>query len=501
MAADLLERLHGGGFLRDVDAALGRTVLRLFPDSDALVGAAAALAARAVADGHAALALDALPQRLAAFAPGRTPPSLPPPEAWRDALRASAAVAATDAPRADALLELDAADRVYLARYARYERELAADLAARATAPAIAVDADAAARLRARFLHDGEAADRQALAALLALRGRLAVITGGPGTGKTTTVTRLLALLAEVALRDGAALRMRLAAPTGKAAARLAEAVRAQRAKLALPAAVAAQIPEDAATVHRLLGAQPGRTRFRHDRARPLDADVVVVDEVSMVDLPLMAKLVAAVPPTARLILLGDPDQLAAVEAGDVLGAIADAADAGGYSAAVADLAERTLGASVPRAAQPSALADAAVALTHSHRFAAAGGIGRLAAAIRAGDADAALAALRAHDDARLLDVPARELQPRLLARALDGYAGLLEARSPGEALDAAQHFRVLTALRRGPAGSLALNHAIEAALKRRAGIAAASIWWPGRLVLIAENSYALGLYNGDLGV
>ncbi|MCE5233855.1 MAG: AAA family ATPase, partial [Xanthomonadaceae bacterium] len=384
MAAELLERLHAGGFLRDVDAALGRTVLRLHPDSDALVGAAAALAARAVADGHAALALEALPQRLAAFAPGRAPPALPPLEAWRAALRASAAVADAAAPREDALLTLDAADRVQLARYARYERELAADLAARAAATAAPVNADDVARLHALFPRGGGDADldRQALAALLALRGRLTVITGGPGTGKTTTVTRLLALLAHAAQRDGTPLRVRLAAPTGKAAARLAEAVRAQKATLALPAQIAAQIPEDAATVHRLLGARPGRTTFRHDRAHPLDADVVVVDEVSMVDLPLMAKLVAAVPAQARLILLGDPDQLAAVEAGDVLGAIADAADAGGYSPAVADLAERTLGARPPLAARPCALADAAVALTRSHRFATAGGIGRLAAAV-----------------------------------------------------------------------------------------------------------------------
>ena len=223
--------------------------------------------------------------------------------------------------------------------------------------------------------------------ALLALRGRLTLITGGPGTGKTTTVVRVLALLQHQAIAAGAPpLRLRLAAPTGKAAARLSESLESARQRLVglAPDEVLTHIPLTVSTVHRLLGSRPDSRHFRHHREAPLHADVVVVDEASMIDLEMMAALLDALPEHARLILLGDKDQLASVEAGAVLGQLCAHADAGGYRpdtlnwlAAAADGADLAPYAARPELAAPP-LADCTVMLRHSHRFDASSGIGHM---------------------------------------------------------------------------------------------------------------------------
>jgi exodeoxyribonuclease V alpha subunit len=283
----------------------------------------------------------------------------------------------------------------------------------------------------------------------------------------------MLTALAQVAQAQGEHLRIALAAPTGKAAARLGESLRTQLAELDLPEAIAAQVPRDAKTVHGLLGISPWRPQPRFDRATPLPFDVVVVDEVSMVDLPLMAKLVAAIPESARLILLGDPDQLSAVEAGSVLGALVEAANAG-------------------------ALGTCHVALTRSHRFGADSTLGALATSITHGDANAALKTLADAggvalvDDARLAG---------LIDSAAEAYRPVIDAPDPASALRAARGFRVLTALRHGASGCLALDRAIARRLQRTLGARADESWWHGRLVLVTANRPELGLFNGDTGV
>lgn len=455
---DHVAQLERSRHLRRADAALAGWIARAFPAASPEVALAAALAARAVGDGHSALPLDQAATWLAGLeGTDGQPPTLPASVAFRDAL----AHLPPGLP-----LVLDAQGRVYLRRYFEYERQLARALTRRAA------DRDFPPPAPLAQLPGVDPEQQHAMASARA--GRLTIVTGGPGTGKTFTVVHLLAaLLRDAAARGAAAPRIALAAPTGKAAARLAESVHRQLASLDLPADIAQAMPRDAATLHRLLGLSPWQPGARFDAATPLAADVVVVDEVSMVDLPLMAKLVAAVRTDARLILLGDPNQLAAVEPGKVLGAIVAAADAGH-------------------------LGDCHVALQRSHRFGPESALGRLAAAISARATDTALAVLAAGGDTSLAPP---EQRAALVADAITRYTHVAQADSPAAALAAARAFRVLTALRHGPAGCVALDRAIAAGLAQQLGYAVGAPAWRGRLVMVTANRTELGLFNGDTGV
>lgn len=382
------------------------------------------------------------------------------------------------------VLETDAdGARLYLARYHAHESAVAASLRERAAVLHAPADAGALHReLDALFGSVPE--DRQRLAALLAQFKPLTLVSGGPGTGKTTTVVKLLALLQAQAARAGQPpLRMLLAAPTGKAAQRLSESIRTAKQGLPLPAEVVATIPEAAQTLHRLLGAQGDTGRFRHDADNPLACDLLLVDEASMIDLGMMQALLAALPLAARLVLLGDRDQLASVEAGSVFG---DLCAASGMSAALrAQLVPFAV--AVPASAPDGVLADCRVELVHSYRFAADGGIGALARAARAGDAPAFLAALAAEGEAAR--VPAVALRAAVQA----GYApyrAAVAAGDPAAAFAAFAAFRVLCAHRQGAAGVEGLNALLDA-----------GGWYAGRPVIVRANDYALRLFNGDIGL
>ncbi|HEX7369265.1 MAG TPA: exodeoxyribonuclease V subunit alpha [Rhodanobacteraceae bacterium] len=457
-----LAALVESGRLRRVDAALGEWIARTFPDpGDAPL--AAALTARAVADGHSALALDAAQAWFNGIEGEGKPPPLPDVSTWRESLPSATAVQVHGDAVSDLRpLVLDAQGRIYLRRYFEYERQLATALMARMHA--------IAAKLPTLESSPGDTGPEQLRAIHVAQAHRFTLVTGGPGTGKTHGVVRMLAALASDANARGANLRITLAAPTGKAAARLAESVRVQ---LGTMGGAAATIPHDARTLHALLGLSPWRNGPLYNRATPLPFDVIVVDEVSMVDLPLMAKLVDATAPDARLILLGDPDQLSAVEAGNVLGALVEAARSG-------------------------PLADCHVALTHSHRFEADSGLAELARAIACGDADAALVACESASDIALVDT-AHTTQ--FIDAAAAAFHPLLDARDPAGALAAARDFRVLTALRHGPEGCIATDRAIAARLQRAVGVRADERWWRGRLILVTANRPGLQLFNGDTGV
>ena len=311
--------------------------------------------------------------------------------------------------------------------------------------------------------------DLQKFAAEKAVANRFTVITGGPGTGKTRTVTTILQLLfSQPGAED---LRIALAAPTGKAAARLTESIRSVREDL------------KATTVHRLLGYLPDSPYFRHAAEHPLPADVVIVDEASMVDLALMAKLVLAVPPAAQLILLGDRDQLASVEAGNVLADICAAAEA-----------------AVPN--EP--LHGSVVALTRNYRFAESGGIYRVSSAINAGDTDRTIGALRENEDDEVhwqTLPPLTNLAGALRHRVVDGFRGYLEAGEPQEALARLQTFRILCAVRHGPFGVENLNALTEELLADAGLLTPQRSWYRGQPLTITRNDYNLGLFNGDSGV
>ena len=474
--------------LGPLERALLGSLRRLEPQAPDSVLAAAALCCAALGNGDVCLPL----RRLAGTAPWPEQDfRLPALTHWHRELEASSLVGA---PGDFAPLILDG-ERLYLARYHAYEVQLASQLLRRAALrPEVdeARLAESLARLFA-FNAGAQAPDWQRIAAAQAVRRQLAVISGGPGTGKTTTVVRLLAALLEQP--GGERLAIGLAAPTGKAAARMAEAIRNAKAELPLADELKALLPEEARTLHRLLGSRGDSPAVRHHAANPLPLDVLVVDEASMVDLALMAKLLDALPPTARLILLGDKDQLCAVEAGAVF---AELCEGRGFDAQAAAEIEQLTGQPVPTGTPTSQLGDAVVLLTHSHRFAGHSGIGELARRINAGDAAGTLALLQ---EARADLIWHAEPQPNdLQRRLLDGYAPYLAAAGTGDparAFAAFNAFRVLTAQREGAWGVAGLNEALEARFRRQPG----ERWYAGRAVMVRQNDYALGLFNGDIGL
>lgn len=629
----LHDALLKAGLVRPLDHALARSLQRLRGDTPDSVLAAAALASLAVAQGHAGF--DPGAAQLLFSARGEVePPPLPAPAAWRADLLASPWVAVPDSgeqeadPSAPLVLE---GGLLYLRRYREYERSLALGLRRIAAASLPAFDAAALAGTFAALFPAARDGDRQARAAALALRRALLLVTGGPGTGKTTTIAKLLVLrLAQATAAGQPAPRIALAAPTGRAAERMAESLRRAGAALAAAGIAGdglAALPTTASTLHRLLGSIPDTPRFRHHADNPLPQDIVVVDEASMVDLPLMAKLVDAVADGTQLILLGDADQLPSVEAGDVLAAILAAAGPGdalatddaaalaplgiaaavvpglpevfpaagrpatpgvsgtahaeagqadtaitGRSAVAQVLATASLpgppragneqsgeanavlpgpgfpvassppdkaradaeqssealaaspaaglpatpglcgptrpdveqtGTAIPAPPMRASIVGCRVNLLRAYRQVEGFDLAPLAEAVRAGDADTALALLRGgslagvhfHED--VADPFARRREA-LLAH----WRALAEVGDPAEALRRAGTLRLLTAVREGPQGARGLNARIEALLADTAhGRRGATPYFPGRLLLVTENSYRHGLFNGDVGL
>jgi exodeoxyribonuclease V alpha subunit len=451
-AHGLLAEFNAAGVLAAADVHVARRLSELLGEGDDAVRLAAALAVRAPRIGHVHVDLATI--RETATVETDEPvdlTALPWPDGdWVGRVAVSRLV--SDGP-----LRLEGS-ALYLDRYWQEERQVAADLIALGE-PLAADEAQLADGLRRLFDDDG-----QARAAAAALRRRLAIVAGGPGTGKTTTVARILALLFE----QDPSLHVALAAPTGKAQSRLQEAVRVETAKLDIAPAVRERILElEASTLHRLLGWRPdSNSRFRHNRSQRLPHDVVIVDETSMVSLSQMARLVEAIRPDARLILVGDPGQLASIEAGAVLGDVVGAAD--------------------------GPLGDGIVVLEREHRF--GGAIAELATAIRAGDADAALAVLGAgHDDVRWIP----EEDPDLREPAVVAARAVRDAARRGDAaaaLEALGGFRILCAHRREVATWTTRR-------ETWLGVDTAERNYAGRPLLVTANDYELGLFNGDAGV
>ena len=400
-------------------------------------------------------------------------------------------------------LVLDAG-RLYLYRYWQYENSLVRVVLEKASSAAAGLDEALLRNGVARFFAPGgEGTDWQRVAALAALWKRFCVISGGPGTGKTFTVIKILALLLEQA--KGGKLRVALAAPTGKAAARLKESIRKMKEQLDCSAEVKSQIPEEVTNIHRLLGVRSGSIRFRHDEKNPLPYDVVIIDEASMVALPLMAKLAVSLEAGARFILLGDRDQLASVEAGAVLGDLCGGGRPEPFSAGFSRFLERVAGAKVDPCGDPDCpLSDSLVVLKKNYRFSTDSGIGAVARTVNEGDGAGALKLLQepGRGDVAWRDVPPPErLRKELAELVVTGYTPYLGAGSPGEALVLFDKFRVLCALRQGPYGVSGVNEQVEEILAQKGLIQKNSRWYRGRPIMVTVNDYNMRLFNGDIGI
>ena len=463
---------------------------------------AAALLSKDAGEGHVCLPLSRL------VVDEKTPPVLQSCFAllgetvdWQKILRESSAVGPGDS-QAPLILT---GERLYLNRLWRNELTVARFFS-ETNAPLPCDEAQLRQTLD-RLFDSGEATDWQKVAAAVALTRRISVISGGPGTGKTTTVAKLLAAL--IQLSGEQRCRIRLAAPTGKAAARLTESLGGAMQRLPLTQEQLALFPGEASTLHRLLGAQPGSQRLRYHAGNPLHLDVLVVDEASMIDLTMMSRLIDALPPHARVVFLGDRDQLASVEAGAVLGDICTYASYG-YTAARAQELARLTGCSLEPDHTPiaGALRDSLCLLQKSYRFGSDSGIGQLAAAVNRGDRHAT----RTVFDGTFTDIEKKSLQSgeeyqAMLEEALQGYQHFLscvqQCSQPGQVIAAFGEYQLLCALREGPFGVTGLNDRLEQLLvqKRKINRQLHSRWYEGRPVMISRNDSALGLFNGDIGI
>jgi exodeoxyribonuclease V alpha subunit len=506
---ETLEPFAAAGVLERAEVHLAATLARLagvettgmspdgadhpdLADGDAVV-LAAALAARAPRFGHVGVDLATVASEIEAdpdlAAGGAQALGWPDPDTWLDRVATCALVVPPDETVAPLVIH---DGLLYLERHRTEERVVAAQILRRTALPLDTHVHPVASSGAARTLLTGPGSDQQLSAVESARGGGLTVLLGGPGTGKTTTVAALVAELIEQSGPDSSLL-LALAAPTGKAAARLGEAFRDAASRL--PENLAAQlVATEATTIHRLLGTMPGsRSQFRHHGRHPLPHDVVIVDESSMISLPLMARLLDAVRPDARVVIVGDPDQLASVEAGSVLGDIASAA------------ADQVL-------AQGSSLPRRVTTLRHSRRFPAGSPIAHLADAVRRGDAEAALSVLvdhvdhvgsDHHADGSLCWIPepvgsdaaAHVVRRDIVPATLE----VVEAARSGDALAALAalgRVRVLCAHRIGPSGIEWWNRRLEAWSH-----APVERWYPGRPVLVTANDHRNRLYNGDMGV
>lgn len=427
-------------------------------------------------------------------------------DAWMDALRENPAVGA---PGDDRPLVLTGGGRLYLHRYWEYEDALARDLARRATTRPKGVDLSALTAAWGALPNRDQLSEGQRIAAVTAVLRSLAIISGGAGTGKTTIVACILKLLASQSDPDRP-LRVRLAAPTGKAAGRLKEQLKAHRHELDPEGAIARVMRDEPATLHRLLGGAPGSTRFRHDKDDPLPLDVLIIDETSMVDLAMMAKVVAALPDPARLVLIGDKDQLPPVGVGSVFGELCSAPPTPPLELRTEIEAVTGNAPTSPRnAATPLPVSASLTLLEHSFRFGADSGIGTLADAVRSSDGRAL---------ARLVENPptdltwltpspngATDVASDALERISAGFGPFLDAvrakAAPADILASFNRFRLICVLRDGPSGVSGWNATIESHFRSRRKIPTARPWYEGRPIIVTRNDYGLRLWNGDIGV
>ena len=499
-----INTLCHSGIITNIDFHFARFITNLCERYDPDIFMGAALVSNAAGNGDVYLDLSKVADKpLSETMENESDLQCPELTVWTEKLYSSSVVGK---PGEYCPLILDHKNRLYLYRYWDYEKKLSDSIIKRAQENINTVDItllqDSLKRLFPGI--SGTGIDWQKVAALTATFKKFCVISGGPGTGKTFTVAKILALLCEQNRRDR--LEILLAAPTGKAAARLSETIRNTKKSLECNDDVINAIPSESYTIHRMLKTISGSPYFIHNAKKPLNADVVIVDEASMVDLALMSKLIEAVPDNARLILVGDKDQLASVEAGSVLGDICDRDKDHGFSERFCkrfeEITQEKFGVAGEHNKISSALDDCIVVLKKSFRFDADSAVGKLSRRVNHGDFAKVLELLKTHGQISWQEI----LNPKALSRALSqevikGYSGYLNTADPLKALERFNRFKILCAVNIGPYGVNAINRLAEQILKQEVLINPDQEWYRGRPVLITRNDYNLGLFNGDMGI
>jgi exodeoxyribonuclease V alpha subunit len=476
---------------------------------------AAILVSTAVGNGHVCYPLDKTPEQpvLAELVQEYCPD----PQQWRKDLLTTSVVGQ---PGEETPLIIDEQNHLYLYRFFCYEEFVASALQQRARSR-IDLDHQLAAQLLQRLFPQpireskkNNIIDFQQMAAALALLKPLVIISGGPGTGKTHTVARILATIQTLhAWQQQRArkklLRIALAAPTGKAAARLEESIR--KAKLSLPEDLRRDIPEQAQTLHRLLGSRPGAATFRCNRENKLYLDLLILDEASMIDLEMMVSILEALPEKTRIILLGDRNQLASVEAGSLFADLCGN-DEPNWSPQLCTELEQLTG-TVGQLSPPShkraentsdtILSDSLVLLRTSYRFQENSGIGTLAAAVKNGSVEQVQQVMaNNYADVEAVQYAGTEKKEWLQEKILQGFHPMLTASSPEQAFAAMEAFRFLCGLRKGPDGVQGINSLVAQVLRKNRLLPPQKTdWYQGRPIIILRNQYELQLFNGDTGI
>ena len=389
-------------------------------------------------------------------------------------------------------------NKLYLSRYFYYEQQLAQRLLAlvNTSRPVQKIAAESLQQL----FNSQENPDYQKIAAVISSHHQLCIISGGPGTGKTRTVSQLLALL----LQQNPQLNIKLAAPTGKAAARLSQSIQQSRVQMMHDLFVEQQIPDKAITLHRLLGIHRYTHRPRYHADNPLNCDVLVLDEASMIDQQMMAMVCEALPEQARLILLGDKDQLSSVEAGSVFADLCGELKVTQFSKAQCQWIKRTLDYMVPEYRGNYRLADQVVVLQKSYRFEGDSAIGQLARLINSGDSEGCLQFLmtsQATAQMQWQQPSDQQLTEQLMQQVIQHYQPIIEADNIKQAFDCFYRFQILAAIWEGVSGVDAINHVIQQALKRHNKIPADSLYYAGMPLMMSSNMYQYGIHNGDIGI
>jgi len=500
-----LYRLYDSGILSLLDIHFASFMSRLTGGNIPELSLAAALVSSYTRQGHVCLDLSSVERKeLLKGENGIDPVACPELNNWCKQLRETAVVGN---PGEYKPLILDDHSRLYLFRYWEYQKKLANSIQRRVSNTIATSDIGHLKEELIRLFpfNEAEEINWQRVAAFTALTKQFCVISGGPGTGKTSIVATILALL----LKQTESKRPRIAliAPTGKAAAKLQEAIRSIKTKLSCPDNIKEEIPEEASTIHRLLGTIPDSPYFRHNAKNTLPVDIVVVDEASMVDLALMSKLIQALPLQARIILLGDKDQLASVEAGAVLGDICDTGTEHSFSQGFCKDYKEVTGYTIhtqQNRAPESDIRDCIIQLEKNYRFGSDSGIGAVSYAVNTGDGDRAIKLMKSgvYGDITWKNLPQlKDLTQVIKATIMQGYGDYLRASDPFKVFQVFERFRILCALRGGPFGVAALNILVEQILREERLINPDRRWYPGRPVLITKNDYNLRLFNGDMGI